>query len=79
MTWEGVITVPVTCWSLYLTVDYVDTTIMANVKTLKVRVPKRIVRDIDRVVGRGFFISRNEAIREAIREQLDELKKEKRK
>ncbi|MDI6917559.1 MAG: ribbon-helix-helix domain-containing protein [Thermoplasmatales archaeon] len=44
-------------------------------KTLKVRLPKRIVASIDEVTKEGYFVSRNELIREAIREQLNSLKK----
>jgi Arc/MetJ-type ribon-helix-helix transcriptional regulator len=44
-------------------------------KTLKVRLPKRIVVSIDELTKEGYFVSRNELIREAIREQLKSLKR----
>ncbi len=44
-------------------------------KTLKVRLPKRIVRSIDELTKEGYFVSRNELIREAIRDQLNSLKR----
>ena len=45
-----------------------------KIRTLRVRIPKKIVRRLDSVVEKGLFINRNEAIREAIREQIDEIK-----
>lgn len=44
-------------------------------KTLKLRLPKGIVVSIDEVTKEGYFVSRNELIREAIREQLNSLKR----
>ncbi len=43
-----------------------------KIRTLRVRIPKKIVRELDRVVKEGLFINRNEAIRESIREQIKE-------
>ena len=43
-----------------------------KIRTLRVRIPKKIVRELDRVVTEGLFINRNEAIRESIREQIKE-------
>jgi metal-responsive CopG/Arc/MetJ family transcriptional regulator len=47
-----------------------------KIRTLRVRIPKKIVKNLDKVVEEGLFINRNEAIREAIREQIDEIKSE---
>jgi hypothetical protein len=44
-------------------------------KTLKLRLPKRIVMSMDELTKEGYFVSRNELIREAIREQLNSLKR----
>lgn len=44
-------------------------------KTLKLRLPKRIVMGMDELTKEGYFVSRNELIREAIREQLNSLKR----
>lgn len=38
----------------------------------KVRMPIEIVKALDELVDLGFFINRNEAIREAIRQKLKE-------
>ena len=58
----------------YLKKDYRNTTMDdRKIRTLRVRIPKKIVRKLDDVVEKGLFINRNEAIRESIREQIKEL------
>lgn len=48
-------------------------------KILKVRLPKKIIKEIDLVTKQGFFVNRNELIREAVRRRVEELKRGKRK
>lgn len=45
------------------------------VKTLKVRFPKKIVMSLNELTKEGYFVNKNEVIREAIREQIRSLKR----
>lgn len=47
---------------------------MYALKVLTVKVPERYIRELDRLVKEGLFVSRGEAVRHAIREYLRTLK-----
>lgn len=44
-----------------------------SLTTLKVKIPEEVLNDLDLLVKIGMYPNRNEAIREAIRENLEEL------
>ena len=48
---------------------------MTTIK-ISTRLPEGLVREIDKMVGRGMFSNRSDFIKEAIRYYLRELKKE---
>ena len=48
----------------------------ANMKTVEIKIPDRLQREIDALVEHGWFSSQNEVVREAIRRFLEAHKPE---